>query len=783
MPAEDIDPVVQVRRRRSSAGQDETVHVSSPRQRFNKITGGQETINETHDSKPIIVHPEDDGGEYRVPILASDETAKEVGADSMQAAISPRFDRRAGSYDYHDHRSGDVTPTSRPSSRPGSIYGLHSASHSLSRFISHHDDRETMHTPLEDVHEYEPLFPDEESKQKALSHAERFKQRPDALKHRFPSQDIWEDAPSSVNYTTMVSTPELEKQAEMNPSAAFEPPALEAARRGETSEEEKKKLIPAEERLAKSRFAPHLRDDMPTRPGMQPRFPSRDIWEDSPDSYHLSATVGSPPVEDTPEDDEPKPTVPPRPAGKSRLGEGASSSQAAPSIPARPAKKVYSVPPVDAKLTDASTLAKLPSPTELKKVPSIPDRPKPQVPPRPAKKTSADSLSKTISPDSVDNAETEKYAPIISPPVTKAKPQVPARPATNAKFAGLKGNFMNDLNQKLGLGPPKEKEKEPEPDVEAKPLEDARKGRARGPQRRAPAKSPAAAPVAASAPAHSFYKPQSLWHIDDDGLLNIGSLEGLDQAKAIESLEEDSKAAEAREEKVSAVPSAERVEAADHAPAAENPTSSKLGDDSKAEFEQQKRPDHAPAPLAPSLATNTAGEPADPTLGTPGTEKSNPLSRNSPAVVKNGEILTRESTESATESTTGGALEREDPNPDTDVIPASKQTTASTHGSGASLERKATNPPEEDIELRDEQLKASAPGRGAKPDGIDLGDAGKTEATVTKEATNNTEAGADTPKEPMPEKDVSYAQLEAMQKKADGMVQHPDGEEHGDAKV
>jgi hypothetical protein len=98
-------------------------------------------------------------------------------------------------------------------------------------------------------------------------------------------------------------------------------------------------------------------------------------------------------------------------------------------------------------------------------------------------------LSKTLSGESATASEQEK----VSPLVTKAKPQVPARPGQSSKIANLRGNFMNDLNQKLGLGPPKEKEPEPEPVIEeVKPLEDARKGRARGPQRRAPAKSPAA---------------------------------------------------------------------------------------------------------------------------------------------------------------------------------------------------------------------------------------------------------------------------------------------------
>merc|ERR1712000_751192 len=350
--------------------------------------------------------------------------------------------------------------------------------------------------PLFFRNEFLSLFPDDDDKTKPMSHVERFKQRPNALKQRFPSQDIWEDTPSSLYYSAEVSTPDLPAQVEKSATKEFESPEQEAARKEEPSEEERKKLIPKEERLAKSRFAPHLRDDMPTRPGMTPRFPSSDIWEDSPESHQLVTTVSSPPIDheaESPEDVPIKPFMAPRPLGKSRLGEGAAQAQVAPSIPPRPQK--------GGPEKQAST-----SPTELKKVPSIPDRPKPQIPTRPAKK-----------PDTGAPTEQEK----VSPPVVKAKPQVPARPAgVGSKIANLRGNFMNDLNQKLGLGPPKEKEKEPEPAEESKPLEDARKGRARGPQRKAPAKSPAAA---AKPMGFAMSLPRSLWSIDEGDDLTVSS--------------------------------------------------------------------------------------------------------------------------------------------------------------------------------------------------------------------------------------------------------------------
>ncbi|KAI1616532.1 altered inheritance of mitochondria protein 21 [Exophiala viscosa] len=638
-----------------------------PSRRFNKVTGGQETMNETVDAKPYVTHADAEGDYvnehgYTVPILAADEVAHSAGHEHLQPAVNPRAERRESVYE-EAYRSGDATPSSRPSSRPSSVYGLHSASNTLSRFVSRHDDeREHLHTPLEDVEEYEPLFPEDDDKA-PLSHAERFKQRPNSLRQRFPSQDIWEDTPSSHYHSAEVSTPDLPAQVEKPATKTFETPEQEAARKEEPSEEERKKLIPREERLAKSRFAPHLRDDMPTRPGLTPRFPSSDIWEDSPDSHQLVTTVSTPQEDnepDSPVDVPVKPFVPPRPAGKSRLGEGASTAQVAPSIPARPQKGGIE--------KEGTT-----SPTELKKVPSIPDKPKPQVPARPGKKAPGETLSKTISGDSAGPSEHEK----TSPPVAKVKPQIPARPAAGSKIANLRGNFMNDLNQKLGLGPPKEKE--PEPVVEeAKPLEDARKGRARGPQRRAPAKSPAA-PAKSSGSAISSLR--SLWTIDDEDELNIGS---------------------------SAAP--EATSELEDAPAAVG-----LSDDKAAQIENST-PADAPLPKiiqtsdhASTEAAAFAEDVAEPTLGTPGEEKSNPLSHQPSG--EEVEQLSKETTASSGQAS-GPELEREEPNPDTDAIPASQQTTASTHEE-SSLEKMPKREAAPIEEPRSTKLPEGEPGQAS----------------------------------------------------------------------
>lgn len=574
------------------------VHIDAPVKKYNKVTGGEGTMQETEDVKPYVTHAteEDDNG-YSVPILAGDEVAKEVGHDHLQPAVPPS-PRRSSTEEYR----GVASPHgSRPSSRPGSIHGLHSSiHHSLQRHASHLDEREHLHTPLEDVDEYEPLFPEGEDKS-TMTTAERFKQRPDALRQRFPSQDIWEDTPDSVMYQATVTTPDLESESR---TTAFELPEQELARKGEISEKEKEKLIPAEHRLLRSQFAPHLRDDMPTRPGLQPRFPSQDIWEDSPDSQHLVATVNAP------EEDEP----PQRPE-ESRLGEGASSQQiepsVAPNIPARPQKKLSG----DTVTTQGQS--------ELKKVPSIPERPKPQIPARPAKKELSDPSSAQI---------TEPAQ------ITKAKPQVPARPA-GGKFANLKSNFMSDLNQKLGLGPPKEKEKEPEPEpAEVKPLEDARKSRARGPQRRAPPKS-TTVPARPSPLSFSISAPQSLWSIDDSGSLSI----------AKPKLSEEKQA---------------QIE---HSTPADAPMAPTIDTTSKAELEADKRADDAPPPMASALSTNTAGESTDP----------------APVPV---------SPTASSKMAASGELTREQTKDSVDQGFVSKQTTASDQ-SGITLERVETIDP------------------------------------------------------------------------------------------
>jgi Altered inheritance of mitochondria protein 21 len=705
--------------------EDDSVHIVPGR--HYKVTGGEETMHETEEARPYLHERASqsflaDEHDYNVPILAEDEVAR-GGSEFMQPAISPKQDRRGSSYDL-EYRSGDHTPSSRPVSRPSSVYGLQGVNHTLSRFSTHHDERDSMHTPLEDVAEYEPLFPEDDGSKRPVSHAERFKQRPEMWRHRFPSQDIWEDTPDSSMYVTTVSTPDVpQKKEDAKPETGFEHPDVEATRKGEPSEAEKRKLVPTEERLAKSMFAPHLRDDMPARPSIQPRFPSQDIWEDSPDSQHLVTTVSGPQMEEDTSPVETRPSIPPRPVGKSRLSEGATSAQVAPSVPARPTK--YSTSPPDAKMSDPST-----SPTD-RKAPVVPERPKPQVPARPAKKLSGDSLSKTLSATSTGSVETVK-----SPPLTKVKPVVPARPGS--KIQSLKGNFMNDLNQKLGLGQPKEKEPEPEIEKEAKPLEDARKGRARGPQRRAPAKSPSSVETPTTkAPMLAMFAPQSHWNIDpEDGLLSQGAQQVKTEPESLEEMPKPDL-------------STEKLEQIDHATIADAPTVDTTPE----------------APRATALSTNDAAESIDHESGppAPSRELSDPMQKAIANSTDNdGGDLSQKTTKSSEYS--GRTLTREEVDPNTDAIPLSRNTTRRTDASGDTLEKVETHYPtekkaeEEPIVKRDGQVSAPAPVPEVQQDND-----GDLSQSLTEE-----DVGAKEPKEPMAEDDVSYKRLEEMTAQADG---------------
>jgi hypothetical protein len=383
-------------------------------------------------------------------ILPADELALNPESRYMTPAIEPDLERRK-SNEYHGE------PSSRSHSRSNSVQ--HSFSPVLSRDLS-------SSTPLEDVREYEPLFPEDEEKQT--------NKRPASVKslgdhheprHQFRSKDIWEDAPDSALYEAEVETPQepafSRPEAEHEPKEIFESPESEQARINN--------LPPAELDLrgsaAPKKTVVNQSLGSEKRPNVRHRFPSQDVWEDTPDSLMYTAEI------------EPEP------------------SKETPNIPARPSR-----------LREETSAT---SPTESKKAPIIPDRPKPQVPARPSKSSTASS---------------PEEAP-LSRSISKEKPSVPAKSGIGSKIAALKGSFMTDLESRLRTGPqaipkPQDKEVEDEPEEKA-PLADARKGRAKGPARRKPATSPGGAETAPR-PKVSFVSAVTVWHIDEDGNVSIG---------------------------------------------------------------------------------------------------------------------------------------------------------------------------------------------------------------------------------------------------------------------
>ncbi|KAL7928515.1 hypothetical protein V8C35DRAFT_317934 [Trichoderma chlorosporum] len=426
------------------ATEDKPIHVDDPKRPEHYSYGAE---------SPVEPH----GHDFEAPILAADEIEKDVQRPAQHPAIRPHLDRNNSSYD------GTSRPTSRPSSRPASIYNS----------LSGHD---FDHTPLEDVREYEPLFPDEAAKKE--EEEKRASKDGSKARHYFPSKDVWEDAPTSVHYTAEVSTPDNaeedeEDQLRRKSSAHHEnrpmtPAQVFAMQQEELAEKEAKgkkhNFLPIlEHRPSWVDHQPHLKATKPSR------FPSKDVWEDAPESLLYEAEVEEKPK------DEKKPEVPARPSKK--LAELLSHNK--PSVPERPKSK----PQVGAASEDAA---------------------KPVIPTRPVKKASGDSKDGEAA---------------------KPKPPVPSRPA-GGKIAALQAGFMSDLNKRLQLGPQPSKKEEveksqPEEDKEKVLLPDARKSRARGPQRRAPTQSAAPAPAPAAAKeatpvSLSISQPQTIWNIDPE---------------------------------------------------------------------------------------------------------------------------------------------------------------------------------------------------------------------------------------------------------------------------
>ncbi|RYP50415.1 hypothetical protein DL768_004090 [Monosporascus sp. mg162] len=436
---------------------DNVIHVDEPSYRGDpaKLGDEQRAVGEGHE----------DG--YVAPILAPDEVAKGSPPYELHPAVEPPPERRGSAFEMDE-------PRSRPTSRPASVYSP--------------PPPEIHSTPLEDVQEYEPLFTEDERSGKQPITAEKLKE----IRQRFPSRDVWEDAPNSVYATAEVSTPEL-SDARPKPQGPImeapprddETPAQAFARRQEELAE--KEAVNPDSFLYRQQkppnyagHQPHIAKEMQARPSPAPRFPSRDVWEDTPDSLQFTTTVSGPQSgRDTPPEEE----------EESDIAGGVPSDK--PAIPPRPKGQD----------SGTDTISK-----------TISDGQKPHVPARPQKGASEAQQS--------ESAPTQKAAGVAR--------------AVGGKIAALQAGFMSDLNRRLQLGPqaPK-KEQPPASDLteekEKAPLVDARKGRARGPQRRAPTKNNTASstdkstppPVSNGKPVLSFSMTRTLFSIDEEGTMTV----------------------------------------------------------------------------------------------------------------------------------------------------------------------------------------------------------------------------------------------------------------------
>ena len=521
----------------SEVEDDNVIHVEAPGRRHSKIYGGEKSM----ESRESLGMYEETGGEdehagdYGAPILAADEVAKEPFGWELQPAVSPMHERRSHEdTSYHQRNgSGSSLHGSRTSSRPGSIHG--------------NVPGLKLPTPMEDVEEYEPLFPEDgkhdATMERPLTAADKLK-RPDFKNRKFPSQDVWEDTPNSLQYTATVSTPQLpEEPEESRAGPTTETAAQEFARRQEELAEKESRNADSFLNREKKSWSHKSQLVAETRPGMKQRFPSRDIWEDTPDSLQLETTVAAPQSDDkdilSPESAADsasfhqeiaaatKPQIPARPT-KSKLSE--SPEKAQPIIPERPSQRIRQLDGADGS-------------------PPMPTKAKPQIPARPVKLAHRDSsenvpLAPVTSNSSAKSIGSDGGSSAVD--ALKPKPPVPTRPL-GSKIAALQGGFMSDLNKRLQLGPqaPKKDEPVPEEKEEAKekaPLTDARKGRARGPARRAPAKSPAPATSGAASevsPTLVFSIPSTVWEINpEEDILHVqGKSESVPSVspKAIES--------------------------------------------------------------------------------------------------------------------------------------------------------------------------------------------------------------------------------------------------------
>ena len=539
---------------------------------------------------------EEEEEEREHPILASDEVQKR-GGEFMLPAISPPLPpRRPGSMP--NTRPHSVAPTGPCSDADDddddSDIDIEPANLSSNTGF---ELRESL-LALQPGEETEPLFPEDEDEGAgrcaagAVDNIQEKPKRPGlppsmSSGHRFPSRDIWEEAPDHAHLQAIVSSPptadaeaqddsrEEGKPAERTSSTPeyvqgqphdhyepgdekeFEQRHKDAKKKAGDYRHEVQSEGPDEhlDRLLKRGKKGEESAGSGDRNGVK-RFPSNDIWEDVPPSLQLSTTVtpSNDPQEGSTNEHESRATT----TGAARLDdkitsipeeednarptagapiEGSSTTEpgslARPQVPStRPARKV---PPQtgDSTLASSTSSESAPISPDKKAPPGLPDRPKPKVPARPNRPATTMARSpSTESPPVASSGSSGSAAPGNTPPVSsKPKPAIPPRAGgVGGKIAALKAGFMNDLDQRLKLGPqaPKQEEK-PAGEEEDKPTEvlgDVRKSRAKGPRgRKLPTAKEAETKTEAKTDPAAFKMEivgvWTVWSMDDKGV-NVG---------------------------------------------------------------------------------------------------------------------------------------------------------------------------------------------------------------------------------------------------------------------
>lgn len=276
-----------------------------------------------------------------------------------------------------------------------------------------------------------------------------------------------------------MTTPQLPEEEEeemkrIKMSRENETPAEAFARRQEELAERESRDRDSFLSREKKPWAQNAQLVSETRFNTKQRFPSRDIWEDTPDSLQLETTVTGPQSEEQEGANNlpiERPTTGavvyhhekaaagiPMSADEGRATTGL-AAVLKPQIPARPTRSKPSAEtsPVEQR---QPFIPERPKPKSAEGVaPPIPLKTKPVIPARPQKPVKQDSSEDVPLTTIASNSSSKSAGSDSSPTISKPKPAIPSRPV-GSKIAALQGGFLSDLNKRLQLGPQAPKKEE-----------------------------------------------------------------------------------------------------------------------------------------------------------------------------------------------------------------------------------------------------------------------------------------------------------------------------------